>query len=269
MKDYHITGSIVTHNNMSTIAPTVSSIRKHTVAIPFSLYVIDNASVDGTPDIVREIAPEAKLIRNAKNLGFGKAHNQILPRLQSKYHAFINPDIIISGDVMATMADYLDEHPDVVMLSPRIVFPGTNRNQILGKRNPTLRYLLASRLRKGRIALDLLQEYAMLDHDLTKPQEVENATGCFMFLRTAALKKIGGFDERYFLYFEDCDLTREIRRFGKTLYFPQAVVQHVWNRESKKNAALALVQIESMLKYFQKWRPHRQAPGGKENRRVF
>jgi len=148
----------------------------------------------------------------------------------------------------------MDEHPEVVMLSPRIVFPESRENQVLGKRNPTPAYLAASRLRKGRLANKILAEYAMLERDFDKPFEIENATGCFMLIRTETLQKIGGFDERYFLYFEDCDITRMLAKEGKVLYYPGAVVEHVWNRESKKNVRLALVQVQSMMKYFWKWR---------------
>ena len=140
------------------------------------------------------------------------------------------------------------------MLSPRVVFPESREDQVLGKRSPTPLYLAASRLRKGKLAHKILSEYAMLDEDMNRPFEIENATGCFMFIRTQALQKIGGFDERYFLYFEDCDITRMLAKEGKVLYYPQAVVEHVWHRESKKDIKLARIQVQSMMKYFWKWR---------------
>jgi GT2 family glycosyltransferase len=166
----------------------------------------------------------------------------------------INPDIVLTEDAITKMALYMDQHPEVVMLSPRIVFPETREDQVLGKRNPTPKYLVASRLRKGRTAKKILSEYAMLDRDRSEPFEIENATGCFMFIRTETLQKIGGFDDRYFLYFEDCDITRMLAKEGKVLYYPHAVVEHVWNRESKQNFRLAVVQAQSMMKYFWKWR---------------
>lgn len=94
----------------------------------------------------------------------------------------------------------------------------------------------------------------MLDCDLTKPIRIENATGCFMLLRTDLLKKIGGFDDRYFMYFEDADLARRVNEVSKCVYFPNAVVNHVWGRESKRNLRLMLVHIDSMFRYFRKWK---------------
>ena len=254
MTDTLVTGSIVTFNNISTIETTLRTLREHTRGVRFHLYVIDNSSHDGTLDFVKDADPDAELLRIPWNVGFGAGHNLVLPRLRSRYHAVINPDITLAEDAITKMALYMDAHPEVALLSPRVVFPGTNEPQILGKRNPTLKYLLASRLRRGALAKKILAEYAMLDRDDAEPFEIENATGCFMFARTEALRKIGGFDERFFLYFEDCDLARSIAGEGKVLYYPQAVVEHEWKRESKKNFRLALVQIQSMIKYFWKWR---------------
>ncbi|MCL2107013.1 MAG: glycosyltransferase family 2 protein [Oscillospiraceae bacterium] len=254
MIDYTVTGSIVTHNNIDTIETTLRTLKEYVRDVPFRLYIIDNHSKDGTPALAAEAAPWAEHLPLTRNIGFGAGHNLVLEKLDSKYHCIINPDIVLDSDAVTAMARYMDAHEDVTMLSPRIVFPETGGDQILGKRSPTLRYLAASRLRGGPRAKKVLREYAMLDEDPELPFEIENATGCFMFIRTETLQKIGGFDERYFLYFEDCDLTRELGRHGKTLYYPQAVVQHVWNRESKKNIYLALVQLHSMLKYFHKWR---------------
>ena len=253
MTDYRVTGSIVTFNNISTIDTTLRTVKEQTQGVPFHLYVIDNSSHDGTLDYINRI-DGIEVLRIPWNVGFGAGHNLVLPRLKSKYHAIINPDIALSEDAISKMAHYMDEHPEVAMLSPRIVFPETCEDQILGKRNPTPRYLIASRLRRGGYAKKVLAEYAMLDADISRPFEIENATGCFMLIRTEALKKIGGFDERYFLYFEDCDITRTLAREGKVLYYPFAVIEHVWKRESKKDFRLMLVQIQSMLRYFWKWR---------------
>ena len=146
----------------------------------------------------------------------------------------------------------MEEHPEIGLLSPKICFPD-GRSQILGKRNPKIKYLIASRMRDEANPSPELREYAMLDEDLSVPCEIENATGCFMMFRTDLFKKIGGFDKRYFMYFEDCDITRTVRKYAKAVFYPEAVVYHVWGRESKKNFKLMLVQISSMFKYFIKW----------------
>lgn len=247
-----VTGSIVTYNNISTIAKTLETLFGETKDIDFKLYVLDNGSSDGTPEFIEKNYPDVTVIRSGKNVGFGAGHNIIINQVESKYHAVINPDIVLTQNAVKKMADYMDENPDIGLLSPRICFPD-GRDQILGKRNPHLKYLVASRLR-GDEPSKLLREYAMLDCDLSKPTEIENATGCFMFIRTDVLKSIGGFDDGFFMYFEDADLARRINEVSKCVYYPDAVVNHVWGRDSKRNFKLMLVHINSMLRYFRKWK---------------
>lgn len=247
-----VTGSIVTYNNISTIAKTLETLFGETKDIDFKLYVLDNGSSDGTPEFIEKNYPDVTVIRSGKNVGFGAGHNIIINQVESKYHAVINPDIVLTQNAVKKMADYMDENSDIGLLSPRICFPD-GRDQILGKRNPHLKYLVASRLR-GDEPSKLLREYAMLDCDLSKPTEIENATGCFMFIRTDILKSIGGFDDGFFMYFEDADLARRINEVSKCVYYPDAVVNHVWGRDSKRNFKLMLVHINSMLRYFRKWK---------------
>ncbi|MBQ2774595.1 MAG: glycosyltransferase family 2 protein [Clostridia bacterium] len=254
MGNYMVSGCIVTHNNMTTIAKTLDSLREFTSPENFKLYIVDNDSTDGTPDFIAENYPEFELIRNpAGNTGFGTGHNVVLPILNSKYHVVINPDIILRDDVITEMTSYLDENDDIGLLAPKICFPD-GRMQVLGKRNPKIKYLVASRLRQEGSPSKLLSEYAMLDADYTKPFDIENASGCFFVIRTELYKQIKGFDENIFLYFEDCDITRRVNEVSRAVFYPYATVYHEWGRESKKNLRLMLVQIKSMFYYFRKWR---------------
>ncbi len=248
--DIKVTGCIVTYNNIRTIETAVRSVLDST-ACSFRLYVVDNGSTDGTVELIRDKFPDVTLIQMKSNVGFGAGHNYVLNMLDSDYHAIINPDVIIKDDIISDMAAYLDGHPDTGMLSPRIRFPD-GRPQVLGKRIPKPQYLIASRFRT-EVPGKLLREYAMLDEDLSVPREIQNATGCFMFIRTSLFKQLNGFDEKYFMYFEDCDLTRKVNEVSKTIYYPDATVYHEWGRESKKNFRLTLIQIKSMFRYYEKW----------------
>lgn len=251
-----VSGCIVTHNNDKYIEKTIRTVLDNTKGVDFKLYIVDNDSTDETLSIVKSLLGEyqnLELIETHENIGFGAGHNYILNKLDSDYHCVINPDIIIDTDIITNMSNYIRNNPDVVMISPRICFPD-GRNQILGKKNPRFKYLVASRMRNEENPSKLLSEYAMLDEDYTKPFEIENATGCFMFFRTKKFLFVGGFDERYFMYFEDCDITRQMKTLGKVLYYPDAIVYHVWARDSKRNTKLKLIHIQSMFKYFIKWR---------------
>ena len=251
-----VSGCIVTQNNMLTIQKTLSTLLRCTKGVDFKLYIVDNLSTDGTIGWIREKYgkdPRVEIIEPGTNNGFGAGHNLVLPRLTSELHAIINPDVELEEDALTSMAEYMRAHPDIGLLSPRIRFPD-GRDQVLGKRDPTLRYLVASRMRGSGEPRKTLREYAMLDEDLSAPRDIENATGCFMLVRTDLLREIGGFDEHYFMYFEDCDLSRTIRKTHRVVYYPQASIAHVWGRDSKKNMKLRLIQIRSMFYYFRKWR---------------
>lgn len=248
---YTITGSIVTYNNMGKIEQAIASVLQQTKDIPFHLFVVDNNSTDGTPEWIEENYPQVEVIRMKENVGFGSGHNQVLPKLSSKYHVLINPDIILHDHAITQMCDYMDEHDDITLLSPKVLFPD-GREQVLGKRHPWVPYLFASRIR-GKAGRWLLNRYAMKDKDLSKPIEIQNASGCFLVVRTDAFCEVHGFDENYFLYFEDCDLTRKLSYLGKIIYYPQATVYHIWTRGSKNSNALLKVHIKSMFYYYYKW----------------
>lgn len=248
-----VTGCIVTHNNMKTIKTTLDSLFNHLDGIDFRLYVVDNWSTDETPEFIRKNYPQVCLIEPMTNNGFGAGHNLVLPMLESDYHMIINPDIIIKSNAIKKIVDFMDEHDEVGAVSPKICFPD-GREQILGKKNPKLKYLAASRLRNEQKPSRLLREYAMLDEDLSVMREIENATGCFMVFRTKIFKQLNGFDEKYFMYFEDADISRRVNQISKLIYYPEAEIYHVWGRESKRSFKLMRIHICSMFKYFIKWK---------------
>jgi len=250
--DSMVTGCIVTYNNIATIKNTLESLFSFTTDISFKLYVVDNGSTDGTVEFIKKNFPQVEVIVSESNIGFGAGHNKVISKINSKYHVVINPDIVFVENAIKIMVEYLEEHEEIGLLSPKICFPNGN-SQILGKRNPKLKYLFASRMR-GEEPGELLREYAMLNENLDEPIEIENASGCFMMFRTSVLRQINGFDKRYFMYFEDADITREVNKISRAVYYPYARINHVWGRESKRNIKLMLIHIQSMFKYFAKWK---------------
>lgn len=271
MEEYTVSGCIVTHNNRKCVLKAVETFFQCTKGVPCHLYIVDNDSTDDTIELLHRHFPanrfpNLEILQEKQNRGFGGGHNHILHKLTSKYHAVINPDIFLKNDVLTEMAHYMDAHEEIGLLSPRICFPD-GREQILGKRNPSLRYLVASRFKRDDPNNPLLREYAMLDEGSDHPFEIENASGCFMLLRTSLLQKTGGFDPRYFMYFEDADLTRTIRKYAKAICYPLVTVYHAWERGSAHNTKLFLIHVHSMISYFMKWFGRREAQKAKETRR--
>jgi len=242
----------VLYNGFAEAEPCIRSVLGQTVGVPLQLYLIDNASPDSSGEqLLRVFGETAQVICNQDNIGFGKGHNSCLARLTSKYHVVINPDITLTQDAITGLCSYLDTHPDVVMVTPRLCFPD-GKTQYIAKRPPNVLALAARQLNVPCLK-PYENHYLMLDRDLTREQEISFCTGCFFVIRTDVLKHFGGFDPDYFLYVEDADITRRAMKYGKVMYVPQQQVIHAWHRAAHKSLRPFLLQLRSMLLYFRKW----------------
>lgn len=245
-----VSGCVVTYNEEDMIEECVSSLLQCTKGVEFQLTISDNCSQDRTVPLLEEKFPQVTILKNEKNGGFGYGHNQILQQVTSKYHVVINPDIVLKEDVISKLVAYMEEHPDVGMITPRILnFDGTE--QFLPKRNPSIRYVVLSKFKpfhKHR------QFYTReLDH-LETPTEVEFCTGCFFLIRTELFQKIKGFDPRYYMYFEDADLSRTVIQEGyRIIFYPETSAYHKWNRANTRSVRGIARFLTSMVKYFHKW----------------
>jgi hypothetical protein len=214
-----------------------------------------------------------RCLRPARNLGFGAAHNlawRDLLDAGAPYHAVINPDVSLKSSVLAELAGVMSELTDVGQLMPRVVYPDGKEQQLCkllpGPFDLFLRRFLGkagSALFKGRCA-----QYELRNVDLSVAREVPCLSGCFMFLRTAVLHEVGGFDERYFMYMEDVDLCRRIGSKYKTVFYPYVSIAHGYTKGSYASAKLLFYHIHSALKYFDKWRWLHDAEREALNRRL-
>lgn len=244
-----VSGCVVTYNNSSIISSCIESLLKWTQRVDFKLYIVDNHSTDGTVELIRENFPQVRVIRSKTNRGFGDGHNKVIPKLHSKYHFVINPDIVIDHDVISDLVDYMEAHEDVSMITPKIM-NDDGTEQMLPKRNPSIRYLIVSKLKPFSHYRTV---YTRADEKLNGPTEIDFCTGCFFGIRTAVFKQLNGFDDRYFMYMEDADLSREVRKKAKIVFYPHAYVYHEWKRDNVKNIRGIFRWFISMVKYFCKW----------------
>ena len=219
------------------------------------LYIIDNSP---TPLALSLENRPAFYHYAGQNLGYGKAHNWSIQRCEPcKYFLILNPDVIISKGVIEELSRYLDKHPEVGMVCP-MVLNKDKTLQYLNKRQPNLTDLFLRRFYGHNRVFDVLKRrldhYEMRDVGYRDIHEVPFMTGAFMFCRMDVLKKVGGFDPRFFMYFEDADLSRRFQAEGyKTVYYPHVNITHLWQRESQKRLAMALIFMISGMKYFHKW----------------
>ena len=247
-----ISACIVTYGGYKEAADAAVSVVQHTKVCPLTLYMVDNASPDGTGRKLMDTAfPENVHVQCLQqNIGFGKGHNSVIPQLNSDYHFVLNPDILIEYDVLSEMSAWMDEHPDVVMATPKLFFPD-GRLQVLPKRRPNVLGLLA---RQGMPGLKKYGDrYAMLDKDLSGPTDIQFCTGSFFCIRTEVFRQMGGFDPGYFMYVEDADITQKALQHGRVCYLPQFRAIHAWHRSPNKHLDQAWMQFKSMGRYFRKW----------------
>ncbi len=249
MKDYTLSGSIVVYNKPDDAFKTVESVVAHT-GENFSLYVIDNASPE---KINSRLKPhfDVNYIDMEENVGFGRGHNRVLDKIDSKYHFIINPDILVNQNTFTALCDFMDSHPDVAIACPKVLHPDGSL-QYIAKRKPSLLSLVARRIHLPFLK-KIEDKYLAKEMDQDTDFEVDFCTGCFTVIRTEVFKEIGGFDTDYFLYFEDADITMKAKQKGKAWYVPSADVIHFWHRETAQSKKMFMLQVKSMFIYFGKW----------------
>ncbi len=247
--------AIVTYNNSKIIKKCLNSIFKNINNTNFEIIIVDNGSSDNTVEIIENNFKNIKLIQNNKNIGFGAAHNIAIKLGRGKYHLVLNPDVIFTENSVEKLVNFMEENLDVGLVSPKIVYPdGTT--QYLCKRLPCL-FDLAIRRFTPRFIQNLFKKridyFEMRETGYNKIMEVPYLSGSIMLFRKNILAKIGGFDEDYFMYFEDADITRKISEISRAVFYPHTSVIHLWQRDSHKNIKLFFVSLISTIKYFNKW----------------
>jgi GT2 family glycosyltransferase len=196
-------------------------------------------------------------IRPEKNIGFGKANNlaikYMLENYPSKYHIVVNPDVVVENGCVDALFKFMNEHNEAGMCTPRVVYP--NGDLQYSQRLLPSPITLIYRRFIGKISFfekkNILFEMQNYDHDSVF--EVPFVCGCFMFIRTEIFSETGLFDERFFLYFEDTDLSRRIFRKFKVLYCPDGSVVHEFQKDSYHSWKGLKHHIKSAFQYFTKW----------------
>ena len=231
------------------VLPVVEELQK--VQVLHRVYIVDNSP---EPFAIR-VSDRVQYIHTGKNLGYGRAHNIAIRDSiydQVPLHLVMNSDILVKAADIDTLCAFVLSQPAVGHLMPRVVNP-QGELQHLCKMLPTpldvfgRRFLPAAWMRKRNA------RYELHDADYSRPMNVPYLSGCFMLLRTEAVQKARLFDERYFMYPEDIDLTRTIHRDYLTLYYPAITIVHNHKKASYQSWRMLWVHIVNMCRYFNKW----------------
>lgn len=236
------------------------------------LYLIDNSPLPLTEiEQMIQSFQKSEYLFSGKNLGYGRAHNIALKKSisdQIEYHLVVNADVEFTSDTIRRLCDFMNSDSDIALLSPKIYYPNGDV-QYLCKVLPTPADLFGRRFFPARWTAKRQERYELRQSGYNKIMNLPYLSGCFMFLRVEALLDVGLFDERYFMYPEDIDLTRRLHRKYKTLFYPEVSVIHHHERASYKSLRMTLIHIWNMCRYFNKWGWFFDYERNEVNKKVF
>jgi GT2 family glycosyltransferase len=219
------------------------------------LFLIDNSPTEILISVT-SLDSRISYLHTGSNLGFGSAHNIALREsinMRANFHLVLNADVYFDSEILGRILKRMEEDSNIGLLMPKVLYPNGDL-QYLCKLIPTPIDLIARRFMP--FASKLINKKHSYDLRFTNYEfemNVPYLSGCFMLLRVDAIKNIGLFDERFFMYPEDIDLTRRLHRFYKTIFYPHAIIYHEHGKASYKNLKMLLVHALNIIKYFNKW----------------
>ena len=224
-------------------------------ALATEVVVVDNASRDGSAEMVRREFGHARVIANAQNEGFTKGNNQGIAASDGRHVLLLNPDTEVVGRSLGEMVDYMQGHPEVGALGPQLLYPD-GRVQSSRRRFPDLRTALVEStfLQPWFSESSTLKSYYVLERQDGDTQEVDWLVGACLMMRRAALEKVGLLDERFFMYSEELDWCYRARQQGwRVVYLPEARVIHHEGKSSEQALAVRHLHFQrSKVLFFKK-----------------
>jgi len=222
------------------------------VTVGYRLFLIFNGPSAGYADAIAESGLDPVIREGQGNIGFGRGHNLVLDEVGT-VHLILNPDVVCQPDALRAGLAFLADNPECALVSPFAVWPDGSR-QYLCKRYPSLVVLMVRFLAPGWARHPfkrLLDDYEMRDIDeQTVTWDPPIVSGCFMMVRGDALRAVGGFDPRFFLYFEDFDLSLRIRTQGRLAYVPHVVIEHAGGHAGRKGFWHVRQFVISSVRFF-------------------
>lgn len=255
---------IVSYNVRAFLQVCLHSVLRAATALPVEVIVVDNQSADDSVSMVQRVFPQVKLIANEDNRGFSKANNQGVAIAAGEYILFLNPDTVMPEDFLQKMVGYMDAHPEAGSIGPRLI-DGRGVFAPDGKKSfPTLSVAIFKTAGLGRLfpRSALFNAYYAPQVGEHETASVEVLSGCCMMVRRSVIVGIGGaFDEDYFMYCEDVDLSFRIRQAGfQNVYFPETTLIH-YKGESTRKASISYIRIfnEALATFVRKHYSSRKA----------
>jgi N-acetylglucosaminyl-diphospho-decaprenol L-rhamnosyltransferase len=225
--------------------------------LPLEVTVVDNASSDGAPQMVTCEFPMVRLLANQDNVGFARANNQAARMARGQYLFFLNNDTVIPPRTLGKLSDYLDAHPEAIMVGPRLR-DGAGRTQMSQRRQPTVATFLHRTflLRWTGLFRGNYKSYRRATQeteDFRSAQHVEVLMGAALMVRRENFMQMGGWDEDFIFGGEDMELCHRANRRGRVVYLPQVEITHFGRASTRQNVAFAFTEIAiGFAQYFRK-----------------
>jgi len=244
---------IVNYNVKEFIQQAIISIKKACEKLEHEIFIVDNASTDGSQNLIRDKFPDVHLIANTENAGFAVANNQALKRASGEYILLINPDTIVQEDTFSVIIDFLKQHPECGMVGCKILNPDGSLQLACRRSFPTpwIAFTKISGLSNIFPRSKLFGKYNLTYLNQDETYEVEAISGSFMFFRKQVVQDIGYLDESFFMYGEDLDWCYRIREANwKIYYLPETKIIHFKGESSKKADIDLILQFYRAMKLF-------------------
>jgi len=245
---------IVSYNGRDYLRRCLASIYEHTRDIEFEVVMVDNASQDGTPEMVTAEFPRVTLVRRSTNAGFARGMNEGIGRARGAVFFVLNPDSEIRANLLPPMLAYLHAHPDIGILAPKLL-DADGTLQLSCRAFPDFgtalfnRYSMATKLFRNN---QLSRRYLMTDFNHSRIADVDWVSGACWLLSRRAHEAIGPLDEGYFWSIEDVDYCQRTHRAGlRVVYYPEAAVIHHIGRSAAALPGRAIVaRHRGMWRYY-------------------
>jgi len=241
--------------NLPYLEQTLTSLTATSMKIKIA--VADNSAEAVAPEFLARF-PQVDYSLTGKNLGFGRAHNINIQKFSklAPYFLVLNPDIYFGPQLLGELTARLDADRSIGLAIPCIRHP-SGTMQMVNRRLPRpqdyVMNFVNNKWNKKILSTRQYEKFLLRDVDLEKPFLCPTISGCFMFFRSAVLSSVGGFDQRYFLYLEDTDLSRRVAKDHKTVVFSDLVAYHHWGRGAYHSPRLFLLFVGNLGRYFNKW----------------
>jgi GT2 family glycosyltransferase len=263
MPDFDLTITVASWNTRDPLRACLQSLQDLRGELPFEVIVLDNASGDGSPDVVREEFPWVTLIASETNTGFGAAHNRAMERGSGRYLLVLNSDAVVAAGTLQGIVEFAERNPKIGVFGPKILNPNGTL-QYSCRRFPTIQAALFRNTLLGRLfpRNRYTADYLMSEWPHDQPRQVDWVSGAAMVVRREVFEQLGGFDEQFFMYCEDVDLCLRARQAGwETWYVPAGGVTHEIGRSTSQIANKAIRMFHhSMWLFYRKHYIHQVAP---------